>query len=210
MRVIQVAVGDMAANAFIVFNEGSRKAYVIDPGADFDRIQKRLEDNGIEEVTHILLTHGHFDHIGALAQLKERTGATVCIHKADEAMLTSDRVSLAVLAGEMVQPCRADVLLSGGETIVAADIPVEVLHTPGHSPGSVCFITGDALFSGDTLFYLYCGRTDLPGSSAAQYHHSLGTVLRGLDKDYQVYTGHGIKTSLFAEFENNVYLRNLQ
>jgi glyoxylase-like metal-dependent hydrolase (beta-lactamase superfamily II) len=209
MRVIQIAVGDMAANAFIVFKEGSNRAFVIDPGAEFDKITRRLEQNGIDEVTHILLTHGHFDHIGALAQLKQHTGATVCIHAADAPMLTSDRVSLGSFAGRRVAPCKPDVLFQGGETIVAADIPVEVLHTPGHSPGSVCYLSGDVMFSGDTLFYMYCGRTDLPGSDTMQYHHSLGTVLRGLKKDYVVYAGHGIKTRLSQEFENNAYLKSL-
>ena len=200
----------MAANAFIVYQEGSTQAFVVDPGADFNKIQQRLASSGIEEVTHILLTHGHFDHIGTLAQLKEATGAPVCIHEADVPMLSDDRANLAVMAGMHITPCEADVILRGGETITAAGLPVQVLHTPGHSPGSVCYITGDVMFSGDTLFYLYCGRTDLPGSNTAQYHHSLGARLRGLKKDYKVYTGHGIKTSLFDEFQNNMYLRNLQ
>jgi len=209
MKVIQIAVGDMAANAFIVYEQGSSKAFVIDPGADIGKIQRRLAQNGIDEVTHILLTHGHFDHIGALAQLKEATGATVCIHEADAPMLIDDRASHAVLAGMHIAPCEADVLLHGGETIMAADIPVQVLHTPGHSAGSVCYLSGDVMFSGDTLFYMYCGRTDLPGSSTEQYHHSLSVVLRGLKKDYLVYTGHGIKTTLADEFRHNMYLRSL-
>ncbi len=208
MRVIQIAVGDMAANAFIVFKEGSRRAFVIDPGAECDKILRRLESSGIDEVTHILLTHGHFDHIGALAELKQHTGATVCIHASDAPMLTDERVSLGVMAGRNITSCPADVLFQGGETIDAAGIPVQVLHTPGHSQGSVCYISGDVMFSGDTLFYMYCGRTDLPGSDTTQYHHSLG-MLRGLQKDYVVYAGHGIKTTLFDEFENNAYLKSL-
>ena len=210
MKVIQMAVGGMASNAFIVYEEGSSKAFVIDAGAEFDKIQRRLAQNGIDEVTHILLTHGHFDHIGVLAQLKEATGATVCIHEADAPMLSDDRTNLGAMAGVHITPCDADVLLHGGETIEAAGMSVQVLHTPGHSPGSVCYITGDVMFSGDTLFYLYCGRTDLPGSNTAQYHHSLGTVLRGLTKDYRVYAGHGIRTTLFHEFQNNAYLRSLK
>ncbi len=206
MKVVQVATGIMQANAFIVFKDCSKKAFVIDPGADFERIRARLEYEGINEVTHILLTHGHFDHIGAAADLKNHTGAKVCIHERDASMLGSNVDSLATMAGVRIPTLAADIVLRGGETITAADIPVQVLHTPGHSGGSVCYITGDVMFSGDTLFYMYCGRTDFPGSDANEYHHSLNTVLRGLKKDYTVYTGHGIKTTLKAEFNSNPYL----
>lgn len=206
MNVVQVAVGEMISNAFIVYKEGTHKAFVVDPGADYLRIKKRLDDNGITEVTHILLTHGHFDHIGAAAQLKRETGAAVCIHRRDASMLQSDQDSLAVMAGVTIEPVKSDFIFEGGEVIVAADIEVEVLHTPGHSGGSVCYLAEDTMFSGDTLFYMYCGRTDFPGSDAAEYAHSLRDVLGSLKKDYTVYTGHGIKTTLFAEFQNNPFL----
>lgn len=207
MKVVQVALGEMMANAFIVYTEGSDKAFVVDPGADFEKLRKRLDDNGIAEVTHILLTHGHFDHIGAVAQLKEHTGAKVCIHRRDALMLGSDIDSLAVMAGLTKQPVAPDCLLDGGEIIVAADIEVEVLHTPGHSGGSVCYLAGDAMFSGDTLFYDFCGRTDFPGSDAEEYAHSLHDVLGRIQKNYTVYTGHGVKTELLREFEHNPFLR---
>ena len=206
MRVIQVPTGEMQANAFIVFKDNSKKAFVVDPGADVEKICARLEYEGISEVTHILLTHGHFDHIGAAAELKKRTGAKVCVHARDLSMLTSSEDSLAVFAGASIEPVEADIVLHGGETIIAADIPVQVLHTPGHSGGSVCYLTGDIMFSGDTLFYMYCGRTDFPGSDPDEYEHSLSVVLGGLKKDYTVYTGHGIKTTLKAEFKSNPFL----
>ena len=207
MKVIQIAVGDMMANAFVVYKEGSNKAFVVDPGADVARIKERLDDNGITEVTHILLTHGHFDHIGAVASLQAQTGAKVCIHRRDASMLHSDTDSLAVVAGLSIEPVKPDFLFEGGEVIVAADIEVEVLHTPGHSGGSVCYLADDVMFSGDTLFYMYCGRTDFPGSDAKEYEHSLREVLGSLNKNYTVYTGHGIKTTLLAEFQNNPYLK---
>jgi glyoxylase-like metal-dependent hydrolase (beta-lactamase superfamily II) len=206
MKVVQVATGTMQANAFIVFKDCSKKAFVIDPGADFERIRAKMGYEGVTEVTHILLTHGHFDHIGAAAALKNLTGAKVCVHARDLSMLTSNDDCLATLAGVRIPPVTADIVLHGGETIMAADIPVQVLHTPGHSGGSVCYICGDVMFSGDTLFYMYCGRTDFPGSDPDEYQHSLHTVLGGLKKDYTVYTGHGIKTTLKAEFKSNPYL----
>jgi hydroxyacylglutathione hydrolase len=206
LRVIQVPTGAMQANAFIVFKDNSKKAFVVDPGANVEKISARLEYEGITEVTHILLTHGHFDHIGAAAALKSRTGAKVCVHERDLSMLTSNEDALAAFAGVTIQPVEADIVLHGGETIMAADIPVQVLHTPGHSGGSVCYLTGNVMFSGDTLFYMYCGRTDFPGSDPDEYAHSLHNVLGGLKKDYTVYTGHGIKTTLKAEFKSNPYL----
>lgn len=206
MKILQIPTGPIMANAFVVYKEGAKEAFVIDPGADIWRIKEKLEEKGIETVTHILLTHGHFDHIGAVAKLKRDTGAKVCIHRRDASMLQSDEDSLAVIAGAHIEECEADIIFEGGETFRAAGIDVTVVHTPGHSGGSVCYIAGDALFAGDTLFYRSCGRTDFPGSDAEEYNHTLTVVLRSLDKDYVVYTGHGIKTTLYAEFEANPFL----
>ena len=205
MQIVQIATGEIRANAFLAFEDASKQAFVVDPGADFNKIMAHIDHYGIEEVTHILLTHGHWDHIGAVAALKEATGAKVCIHERDLKMLSSATASMAAFVGGTLVPCEADIVLKGGETIRAAGMDVQVLHTPGHSGGSVCYLCGDVMFSGDTLFYMYCGRTDFPGSDAVEYEHSLNTVLRGLQKDYQVYTGHGIKTTLFAEFRQNPF-----
>lgn len=209
MKIVQIATGEIKANAFLAFLDSSKQAFVVDPGADFDKIMAHIEHYGITEVTHILLTHGHWDHIGAAAQLREATGAKVCVHERDLPMLSSSTKSLAAFVGGAFVPCEADIVLKGGETIHAAGMDIEVIHTPGHSGGGVCYLTGDVMFSGDTLFYMYVGRTDFPGSDAEEYAHTLGTVLRGLKKDYHVYTGHGIKTTLFAEYKQNPFLRQL-
>jgi hydroxyacylglutathione hydrolase len=206
MKVVQIPVGDLASNAFIAFHEGEKRAFMVDAGGDYDKIQRHLEHFGIEEVTHILLTHGHFDHIGALAQLKRETGAKIAVHARDASMLENDGDNLGVFAGVTVEKCEPDILLQGGETLECAGFSVSVLHTPGRSGGSVCYIAEGALFTGDTLFYMYCGRTDFPGSDAEEYQRSLLGVLGGLTTDYTVYAGHGIKTTLFAEFQNNPYL----
>ncbi len=206
MKVVQIQVGELASNVFIVFNEGESKGFIVDAGGDYEKIKAHLNRFGITEVTHILLTHGHFDHIGALSQLKRETGAKVAVHARDASMLQNDADNLGVFAGETVEKCAPDFVLFGGETLVCAGIDVSVLHTPGHSGGSVCYIAGGALFSGDTLFYMYCGRTDFPGSDPEEYAHSLHDVLGKLKQDYTVYAGHGIKTTLFAEFQNNPYL----
>ena len=206
MKVVQIQVGDMASNVFIVFEDKENRAFLVDAGADYDKIKANLNHYGIKEVTHILLTHGHFDHIGALAQLKRETGAKVVVHERDASMLRSDADNLGTFAGVTVEKCEPDIVLKGGETLNCAGIDVKVLHTPGHSGGSVCYIAESALFSGDTLFYMYCGRTDFPGSDPEEYRHSLHDVLGKLKTDYTVYTGHGVKTTLFLEFKQNPYL----
>ena len=209
MKVYQMAVGGMGANAYIACKEGDDKAFVVDPGAECGRIIEALDELGIDEVTHIFLTHGHFDHIGAAADLKRATGAKVCIHERDLAMLSSQRENLAALAGMRIPACEPDIVLKGGEVIEAAGMDVKVLHTPGHSGGSVCYLTDGAMFAGDTLFYLSIGRVDLPGSDPDEYVHTLGTVLRSIDKDYTVYTGHGPETTLFFEFRRNPFLKDI-
>ena len=208
MKIEQFAVGELYANAFIVYQDGSDQAFVVDPGGDIDRINARMEKCGIKEVTHILLTHGHFDHMGAAAQLRAQTGAKVCIHELDLPMLKSKTSSLAAMSGFNVPPCEADIVLGDGDTINAAGMDVKVLYTPGHSLGSVCYLVGDAMFAGDTLFYMSVGRTDFPGSDGEAYRHTLDTVLRSVGRDYDVYPGHGIKTTLFYEFKNNPFLNN--
>ena len=205
MKIVQIAVGVMQANCFLVYQNDSKEGFLVDPGAQPDRITAHIEHYKIEKITHILLTHGHFDHIGALAEIKDRTGALVCIHKNDADMLTSNETNLASSAGVSVKPCEADILLEGGDVIKAAGFDVEVLHTPGHSGGSVCYLTENVMFSGDTLFYRFCGRTDFPGSDAAEYHNTLNVVLKSIGKDYHVYTGHGKKTTLFDEFKHNTF-----
>jgi len=205
MKIVQIATGVMQANCFLVYEDGAKQAFIIDPGAQIDKINAHIEHYGIETITHILLTHGHFDHIGALCELKEQTGAKVCIHGKDADMLSSNDTNLAASAYTAVKLCKPDVILHDRDVLKAAGIDVEVLHTPGHSGGSVCYLADNVMFSGDTLFYRFCGRTDFPGSDTDEYYHSLNVILKSLDQDYIVYTGHGVKTTLFAEFEQNPY-----
>jgi len=206
LEIITIQTGELYVNTYIVFKEGHKEAVVIDPGGDLEKILDAIQKNGLH-ITHILLTHGHFDHIGAVSGLKEKTGAAVCIHAEDADMLVSAEKNLSVLTPSPSAAVPADVLLKDGDTIDAAGFSVRVLHTPGHSPGSVCYVIEDCLFSGDTLFYMSVGRTDFPGSDVRLLQKSVGQVLAGLSGDYKVCPGHGESSMLSKEKKRNPFFK---
>lgn len=203
--VYPMTVGALESNCYVVMEKGRRDCIVIDPGGDFNKIDALVQRLHCRP-THIFLTHGHFDHIGAAAQLAEKYASLVCIHETEADSLRSDSASLAAMAGQSPLPkTQPDILFKGGERIFAAGMNVEVLHTPGHSPGSVCFMIGDYLFSGDTLFYRSIGRTDFPGGDGRKMAESL-KKLALLPKDYTVYPGHMQSTMLSSEIAYNPYM----
>ncbi len=205
MEVLTMPVGMLAANCYIVY-EG-QDAVVIDPGGDADRILEKVREKGLA-VSHILLTHGHFDHIGAAEEVKRETGAKVCIHAGDADMLTSADRNLSRMIGMPYAAAGADTLLSGGEMIRAGGLEINVITTPGHSPGGICFAVEDCLFTGDTLFQGSAGRTDFPGGSIKTLNESL-KKLKDMEGAYTVYPGHGPATTLDAEKGSNMFLRGL-
>ena len=204
MKILTCPVGYIAANCYIVYKEQNKLGFLVDPGGDAEKILETISSLKIE-VTHILLTHGHFDHIMAAAQLKKELHALLCIHPADQWMLASaDACLLRAFTGlsEMFVPSQADILLENRTILHLAGEQVLILHTPGHSPGSVCFDTGTVLFSGDTLFAGSCGRWDLPGGDYSKLKQSL-LQLAQLSGERIVYPGHGNCTSLEQERKTN-------
>ena len=156
MKIIPLHTGELSVNTFIVFDENSHQAAVIDPGGSLDKILSAVQKNALN-VSHILLTHGHFDHIGAVKGLQEATGAKVYIHSQEADMPRDPVKNLSFFSGEDIPPFKADVLLEDKDIITVGGMCFEVLHTPGHSPGSVCYIVEDSMFCGDTLFYMSVG-----------------------------------------------------
>lgn len=209
MKVIAMPVGQLAANCYIVYCENTRKAVVIDPGADGQSILNRIQYEGLE-VGHILLTHGHFDHIGAVKFLKEQLGASVAIHSGDAQALTDAARNLSAFMGEHLVQVPPDVLLQEGDIIAVGGIAMKVLHTPGHSEGSVCFVVDSPVkmaFTGDTLFQGSIGRSDFPGGSYEQLISSIRDKLLTLDDDYTIYPGHGPKSTIGAERVTNPFIK---
>lgn len=199
-----VTVGPMQTNSYIVFDEKTRKAAVIDPGFEGEAIALILKRANLS-LEKILLTHGHFDHIGAIAALQDAfPGVEICIHGEDAPMLEDPGKNLSFIGGVSVTAPTADHLLKDGEEIEIGDITLRTIHTPGHSGGSVSYWSDGLLFGGDTLFYESIGRYDF--GSFEEIQNSLQKLLT-LPDDTKVLPGHGPETTIGHERKFNPYLR---
>lgn len=190
-----LVLGDYEVNCYLVWGEGSESCVVIDPGYDEDIILAAARKAG-KRIEAILLTHGHFDHVGAVRQVFSQTDCDIYLCPADCKMPEQ------MTAGPLCYTHS----YQEGDVLTLAGCTFRVLHTPGHTPGSVCLICDNCLFSGDTLFAGSCGRTDFPLGSWTDMMDSLDR-LRHLDTDYTVYPGHAEATTLFHEVKYNPYLR---
>ena len=193
MAITSLAVGSIGTNCYIVYQEATKNAVVIDPSDEASLVEARIAALGLK-VRAILLTHGHFDHGGDADRIRKRCGAPVYLHPADRA-----------LPSWLTHGLRADEELADGQVLDFDGLRFRVLHTPGHTPGSVCFLCEGSLFAGDTLFAGSCGRTDLPGGSWPDMCASLRRLAE-LEGEYAVYPGHGEETLLSAERRENPYL----
>ena len=201
MKILTFHTTELETDTYLVTN-GS-EAFVVDPGDGADMLTAAAEAEGAK-IGWVLLTHAHFDHIGAAAEL-QRGGALIVMHR-DDVPLVGSFKNLAFYAGKKVEHFTPDVTVSGGETLDAAGIAVKVMHTPGHTAGGVCYIAEDCIFSGDTLFELSYGRTDFPTGSFKELKNSIVNKLFALKGDYKVFPGHGAPTTLQFEREHNPVL----
>ncbi|AFM42356.1 Zn-dependent hydrolase, glyoxylase [Desulfosporosinus acidiphilus SJ4] len=200
------AVGPMGANCYLYACMDSKKAVLIDPGADGKRIYRWVQEKGLQ-VDYILLTHGHVDHIGAVDELRNLLGTVrVGIHAGDAEMLTDGKKNLSSYFGPGVVLKSADFLLEDGQEIAVGKEHLKVIHTPGHSPGGVCFWSPEGLFSGDTLFAGSIGRTDFPGGSMELLLGGIKEKLFILPDNTRVLPGHGEETSIGEEKRDNPFL----
>ena len=195
MKMHQLALGAYQTNCSLAWGEESNECIVVDPGYEPERVLETAEKLG-KTIVAILLTHGHFDHVGGVKEIAAETGCKVYIHELDLSMprqMTAGSLYYTNTYGE-------------GDILNLAGLSIRVLHTPGHTPGSVCLTVEDTMFSGDTLFQDSCGRTDLPGGSWTQIYGSLKR-LASLEKNYKVFPGHGPATTLEEEKKYNPYMR---
>ena len=206
MILKQLVVGPLAANCYIVGSEASKEGMIIDPGDEAGVILRNGKDLGLE-IRFIVLTHGHIDHIGALKEVKEATGAEVAIHT-DEAKSLPEQSLSKLLGLSYPTPLPPDRLLKDGDSVDIGDLHFLILHTPGHSPGCICLLGQEVLFSGDTLFNCGIGRADLPGGNYSQLMNSIHTRLMTLPDNTTVYPGHGPETTVGAERSGNPFLQN--
>jgi len=210
LDVQMLTVGPVAENCFLVRREGSDKLLVVDPGEEADRILAAVEGSGAE-VEAILVTHCHFDHIGAVAPVAEATGAPVYCPQIEVPVL-ADIMSYVPYPGfGPFDSYEADHAVAGGETLELAGLELDVVFTPGHSPGHVTYaVRGeDALFSGDVLFQGSVGRVDLPGGDGPTLLASIGNLLDSFPEQTAVYPGHMGTTTLGAERASNPFLTSL-
>ena len=207
MIIIPLPVGLIQTNCYIVGCEETHEGAVIDPGGHPERILAEVEAHGLT-IKYVLNTHAHFDHTDANGALVEATGATLALHPGDRSLLEmSGGAGFFGLEAEPSPPPTLE--LHDGDVLAVGDLRFRVLHTPGHTPGHVCFYEADegVLFDGDVLFQRGIGRTDLPGGSWAQLMDSIRRVLFALPEETVVLSGHGPATTLGEEKRLNPWLR---
>ena len=209
MFLKQMQVSQMAVFAYLVGDEETGEALVIDPAADTARIASLAADNSLT-IKYIVNTHGHVDHISGNRDMKERTGAQIVIHEADADMLVSTPALYLRMFGAKASP-PADITVREGDTIAAGRVAFQVIATPGHSPGSMCLYGEGLVFTGDTLFVGAIGRTDLPGGSWNTMARSLREKLAVLPDDTKVLPGHNYgpapTSTIGYEKRHNPYLK---
>ncbi len=203
MNIALIPLGGMGANCYVL--SSGNEAAVVDPGEDCEAIRSFAATTKLD-IKYILLTHGHFDHIGGAAFMKETfPDAKVCIGKEDAKMLLSSWDSLGAMFGFDHPPVSADITLGEGDELTLGGETIRVMHAPGHTPGGVIYLVGDMALCGDTVFMGSIGRCDFPGSDIKQMAASLERV-KALPPDTRLFPGHGEPTSVERELKFNPYL----
>jgi len=206
------AVGTLCTNCYVVGCTETREAIIIDPGFETNleakAILKEIDERKLR-VIYIVNTHGHSDHTAGNGTVKKLTGAPILIHEYDAPMLTDSTKNLSMMFGlRAMSPPSADRMLHDGDVVQVGKVALKILHTPGHSRGSISLLGADAVFTGDTLFAGSIGRTDLPSSSYEEIMLSL-KKLATLPDHITVYPGHGPTSTIGEEKRHNTFLQNL-
>ena len=207
MKIDTIVVGALQVNCFIVYDEDSHDAIVVDPGDEAEKIIRLIEDRKLK-VSRIVCTHGHFDHVGAVTRLKEKTGAAVMLHKGDlDIYMRADKQG-ALWGFHIEQPPAPDMFMVEGDEVAVGRFRLKVLHTPGHSPGGICLYGEGVILTGDTIFAGSVGRTDFPGGSLTELKRSFARII-ALPPETRIFSGHGPLTTVKNEKEDNFFVHEL-
>ncbi|BEP29116.1 MBL fold metallo-hydrolase [Helicovermis profundi] len=202
MIIEKLTLGTYGANCYIVADEKEKQCIIIDPGSEAEKIIKLIDSKGYTPI-HIVLTHGHVDHICAATTLKNEYGISIMVHRADEYLLKSKELNLSSKTSYGDMEFTPDVLLEDGKKIKFGSLHAKVIHTPGHTKGGICLLIENSLFSGDTLFMYSYGRYDLEGGNFDKIRKSITNRLFKLNPKTLVYPGHGGSTTIGAEIKSN-------
>ncbi len=208
MDITTFPVGPLQCNCSIIFCPETKEAVIIDPGGDAEKIMDFVKQHGLI-VKYLLHTHAHFDHILASSDIKNSTGAKICLHEKDKFLYDNLEGQGMLFGIKAKKPSAIDHYLADDEQIEIGKVKTTVLHTPGHTPGSLCFTVADkesTVFAGDTLFNGSIGRTDLWGGSFDDIIKSINNRLLTLDDSTQVIPGHGESTNIWQEKRHNPFL----
>lgn len=205
MILVKLVVGPLQVNCFILADDKTKEAIVIDPGDDAQDILRIIREKGLK-VKSIVNTHAHFDHVGANRAIKEATGAELLLHEDDAAVLATVSNQSRSFGMDSVSSPAPDRLLKHGDVITAGEISLKVLHTPGHTPGGISLLEEGMVFTGDSLFAGSIGRTDFPGGDLTTLIRSIKRHLMILPDNTKVFSGHGPASTIGDERAENPFL----
>lgn len=200
-----MSVGSFMANCYIVGSNKTKEAAIIDPGADFNRIDNKIKELGLIPKI-IILTHAHGDHIGAVADLKAKYSIPVYIHEYDAEFLSDSSINLTKMLFRKDLSINPDVKLKDGDIIQLSDLEFEIIHTPGHTPGGICIKIENIILTGDTLFNKSIGRTDFPGGSFEDIISSIKNKIFKYSDDTIIYPGHNSPSTIKSEKQGNPFV----
>jgi glyoxylase-like metal-dependent hydrolase (beta-lactamase superfamily II) len=204
MIVKKLIVGPLEENTYIIGDEKTKQAIIVDPGDEPDRIIELIKNNDLK-VKAIICTHAHFDHIGAIGDIKKATGAKILIHRGDVELYKAAKDQAALWGYDLDEIPMPDDFLDEGDEVQVGNMSFKVLHTPGHSPGGICLYGEGIVITGDTLFQGSVGRTDFPGGDIKKLRDSFKRLLE-LPENTTVLSGHGPESTVGKEKKENIFI----